>query len=190
MKLKELIAKIDKSPDNKNEVDISRFGERVFDCHDMPFNWIEQDRLVSYWVSCWYCTDTWVGEQAYFLDDEFVALSTQLARKSRRTFSWVSKEAYDKVEAYVRSFIEKNAASISVLDMDADYGEGYKISYNSQILSHLKATLDGQPVKIVRSKERSYDDLHSVEIKIGKEKQEIDVDELLFSYLIKGDEND
>ena len=72
MKLKELIARIDKSPDNKNEVDISRFGESVFDCHDMPFNWIEQDRLVSYWVSCWYCTDTWVGEQAYFLDDEVI----------------------------------------------------------------------------------------------------------------------
>lgn len=190
MKLKELIARIDKSPDNKNEVDISRFGERVFDCHDMPFNWIEQDRLVSYWVSCWYCTDTWVGEKAYFLDDEFVALSTQLARKSDCTFSWVSKEACDKVKAYVRSFAEQSTPNISILDMDTDFGEGYKISYNSQILSHLKATLDGQPVKIVRSKERSYDDLHSVEIKIGKEKQEIDVDELLFSYLIKGDEND
>lgn len=64
------------------------------------YDWIEQDetnpRFRVYWLKTWYCTDTWVGYRAWFLDDELVAMTYQAGRKYDEEFSWVSKEAYDK----------------------------------------------------------------------------------------------
>jgi len=187
MKLRELIEIIDKSSANRENVDISCLASRVFDNHDIP--WVEQDRLVAYWLSCWYCTDTWVGIQAYFLDDEFVALSTKLARKSDTTFDWVSTDAFHKVKDFVESFAEDQSLKISILNAEEEFGDGYRVSYNTQILSHLKATLDGQPVKVVRSKEQDYHDFCSAEVVIDKKQQKVDVARLLFSYMVVSEDS-
>ena len=68
--------------------------------------WSEDTRLKAYHVKTWLCTDTWVGWVAYFLDSEFVCLSTQNARKSDTEFEFVSKEAHSKLRDYLFSLVD------------------------------------------------------------------------------------
>ena len=186
MKLKELISKIDKSFSNQAEVDIICIANEAFALYDM-YSWVEQTRLVSYWICNWYCTDTWVGIKAFFFDNEFVAVSSKMARKNPPKFDWVSKEAYSKVKRYVESCNEKEVPEISLLDMERDFGSSYKIDYASQILPHFKASLDGKPVEMLRNKDpRSCE--HEVLIRMDGKKQIINVNHLRFSYFVVSDE--
>lgn len=62
MKLKEIIEKIDRETQNEEEVDTVNLGEMF----GLNLGWVVQERLKSYWVSKWICTDTWVGQKVYF----------------------------------------------------------------------------------------------------------------------------
>ena len=54
------------------------------------------NKLTYYWASRWQCTDSWVGIRLYFYEGEFVAVSSQSARKSHENFDWKDKESYFK----------------------------------------------------------------------------------------------
>ena len=59
-------------------------------------------------VNTWFCTDTLVGVNAYYLDGQFVALSFQRYRKSHVEFKWTSIEDATKVQALIRKISADN----------------------------------------------------------------------------------
>lgn len=61
----------------------------------------ERARLKGYWITKWNCTDTHVGEMAYFLDDELVFTCEQTARKNDAYIYFVDQAAYDKVKVFI-----------------------------------------------------------------------------------------
>ena len=132
MKLKEIIANLDKSDKNSCYPDIDRM------INDMGiYGYISEnaDRLKGYYFLNWQCTDTFVGGRAYFFDDVLVATSWQNARKSYEDFQWVSKDAYKTVKNYLLSLIEENEPHIDIVDLEEEFGVGYPVSYGSQIIT-------------------------------------------------------
>lgn len=144
--------------------------------------WSNDERLKGYYLKVWLCTDTWVGQIAYFLDGEFVYLSTQSARKSDIDIEFVSQESAKKIEKYLRSLIEQeNEKTFTLLDLDEEVTPFYKIQYNTQIL-HKTALYDNDEVSIV-SKRNEHKDFHTVKILLtdGTSK-EVDCRDLKFKY--------
>ena len=150
------------------------------------YSFIDQDRLVSYPISQWLCTDTHVGCEVYFLDDEFVAISMQTARKSSTVFEWKSQESFDTVREFVKTLIEEEEVfdSPNIIDnLDEDWGIGYQINYNGCLFrEHEKeATLDGESVEIIERLNGMC--AKEVKIKHSNFKEEwIDVEKLLFRW--------
>jgi|GEM_PF-1756746 len=154
-----------------------------FDIFDL--GWSDDTRLKAYHVKTWLCTDSWVGWEAYFLDNEFVYLSSQNARKSDVDFEFVSKEAGIKVRDYLLSLTSNERENyIPILDLKQEFPEKYKIEYNSQIL-HRTAWFGAEKVKIKKTR-YAYDSVHyfhTVEIENEKgEVLEVDCRDLEFEY--------
>lgn len=138
MNWKNLIENVDKSKENRNDVDLISLGEREFGKFDIPWLNAEDTPLKSYWYAKWLCTDTWVGGKIYFFNDEFVAVSWQSARKAYEEFHWASEEAYEKVAAYLESIRQAdNIAHLGINfldDIEDEVQEGFTIDYGSQAL--------------------------------------------------------
>lgn len=73
-------------------------------------------RMRAYPIRVWMCTDTMVGIYVYFLDGELVAVSCQSARKSSKTYRFVSDEAWTKIHNLLRSLDKDSADEIHALD--------------------------------------------------------------------------
>ena len=97
MKIIEIANKIDKSKKNEEFVETDQFSDEF----GYEFDWVEQDRLKSYWIGNWYCTDSYVGFKMYFLNDVPVAVSSQSGRKSEEKFEWFSEELALRVRDYL-----------------------------------------------------------------------------------------
>lgn len=133
MKIKDIINKVDKK--HKDDVFIGQIAEQLgIDV----YNWDDQDRLTSYYIGNWYCTDTYVGYKVYFLDDEPVMVSSQTARKNDEHFEWLSKEAFMKVKDYILSFKENDEYEFDLVDLNEDIGETYKIHYHGALFDYHK----------------------------------------------------
>lgn len=168
MKLKDIIANLDKSAKNMDGVDLEAMSTEV---GYVSNSWlISQDRdnprMKSYWIANHICTDTWVGYRAYFLDDVFVCCSHQGARKSDEVYTWVSVEAKIQVKEYIKSLdtvaIEEEEASL--LDMEEDMGDGYPIQYTEQMLRN-KVLYNGGIVEVVRDDGDGYKNCHTITVK-------------------------
>ena len=110
-------------------------------------------RLEEVWISHWLCTDTQVGEKAYFLDGEFVAYSIQPARKSNEEFLWASKDAYGKVKDYIESLLDREEYIPVLTDehLNVDQSDHYTVDYAGQLLPGSQAYWhDGIPVTFIR----------------------------------------
>ena len=184
--LKKLISEIDF---NNKYVEDSPDWETlssIFNIYDL--SWREDTRLKCYFIKKWYCTDSYVGIRAYFLDNEFIAISNQTGRKMDEEFSFVSKEVGLKLKTYLESLVEDQDSNLDIIDEDflnAEIPLTYKIEYNSQIL-HKQGFLNSEKVEIIKTRyswEEKDKYFHTVEIKLtnGK-KQEIDCRELDFEY--------
>jgi hypothetical protein len=134
MKIKEVIERINKKNPDLYAIDTlaKEFGIDIDykKCDNGNTN------LVSYWLECWYCTDTWVGTQFYFLDDKFIAYSTQNARKSRVRVYWASKEAICKTKKFIESYSCSHEDDLPLVNFDEDIGEGYQIDWTSELLTN------------------------------------------------------
>ena len=149
MKLIEIANKIDKSERNKSYVDL----EDLINEFNLDFNlyYVDQDRLKSYYICNWLCTDSWVGWRMYFLDDEPVAVSSQVGRKYGEEFEWFSKEIALKVRDYLISLNQKSddELNLRLCNIDDDIGNSFKIGFSGQILNPDKATYNGELIKIL-----------------------------------------
>ncbi len=148
--------------------------------------WSDDVRLKAYLVKTWLCTDSWVGWVAYFLDGEFVCISSQNARKSDVDFEFTSKEAALQVRDYLLSLRDlEDMQTIYLIDLDTEVPEKYKIEYNSQIL-HRTAWNSTEKVKIVKTRypyEYKGNGFHIVEVEYSDgQRLEVDCRNLDFEY--------
>lgn len=170
MKLIDIAKRIDKSTENENWVDIQELGYEL----DINVDYTEQDRLKSYWIGNWYCTDSYVGYKMYFLDDEPVAFSTQTGRKSDENFEWFSLDCVKKVREYLLSLIVKEEGiNVSICDINEEIGDSFKIQFNGEILNKDRVMLNGEKVEIlerIKNKPYGIDTELKVKLSSGKEK--------------------
>lgn len=184
MKIIEIAERIDKSKSNEEWIDIQDIGRELG--LDVPF--VEQERLKSFWVGNWYCTDTYVGYRMYFLDDVAVAFSVQNGRKSAENFHWFSLESATNVKKYLLSLISENEKelNITICDVNEDIGDSFKISYNAEILENDNVTFNGEKVKLIeRIKNKPYgiDTMQVIQLPNGETKQ-VEILELDFGFHI------
>jgi hypothetical protein len=134
MNIREALDNLDTSESNLSDVDIDAFI-RALDYQEHNWNdyCISHDafetRVKAYWITKWYCTDSWVGIRAYMLDGEPVAVSYQQGRKWDVAVSFLSDAAAKNIREFVDRIIkeddEKNKYDISIVDMDAEIGLGW-----------------------------------------------------------------
>lgn len=150
MKLRELIANVDRSEKNEDDADIDAF------CQALDINeWLGWDkrfdeRVKGYALTQWLCTDTHVGMNVYFMDDEPAAVSTQSARKSDVYIRFVSEEAALKVRDFILSLAKEDEKFYpTIAALDDEYGESYTVRYHSELLTDI-GLYGGAPVKVQR----------------------------------------
>lgn len=184
MKLIDIANTIDKSKKNEDWIDLYELG-REFDL-DVPYT--DQERLKSYWFGNWYCTDTIVGYKMYFFDDKPVAFSYQKGRKWDEELSWFSENAANDVKAYLVTLLEAkdDELNISLVDINKEIGDSYKIEFNAQLLGTKPAKLNGVPVEITKKyNDHPYRIDTQVTIKRPTgEEQDVSIRDLDFSFFV------
>lgn len=135
MRIKDIIYKVDKSEKFKCDVYI---GEIAGEFHLDISNWDCHDRLTSYYIGDWYCTDSRVGYKVYFFDNKPVAVSSQTGRKCDENIEWLSKDLYNLVKEYVISFLVTEEYTIFLANLEDEIHDYYKINYHSQLFEYHK----------------------------------------------------
>lgn len=186
MLLKDIISNLDKSEQNEDRSivwDLEDMGVEVglqLECGTHQN--MNDYKLKCYWIANHYCTDTFVGYRAYFLEDKFVALSYQPARKSDEVYEWVSKEAFIKVRNYILSLQVEESVDFpeKFLDMEEDFGKGYPVQYTGQLLRK-DVWLDKEMVRV--KEERSFVNgeynFHQIIVQKGNKLIETDIRNIL-----------
>jgi len=186
MELQHIVDTIDKS--NPMQMDITGIAYEMGLPNGDEWDWSDNE-FKQYWVRRHYCTDTHVGVTAMFLNDEFVGVTQQTGRKMDVEYQWVSTEAYRKVRDFVMSLClpeEVEDDGIAIVDMSEEMGDGYHVSYGSQILDK-EAIFEptGEAVTFVRSFDRhtEVEKWRDVEVKFPNgEKRVINMSEYLIPY--------
>lgn len=187
MKLKEIIDRIDKSKKNESYIDLQELASQEFDIHSW-FNYSENLALKSYYFLKWYCTDSYVGGRAYFLNNELVATSFQAGRKADENYYWASSFAKDKVKKYILSIMDEETQNdvVELFDLNAEYNEGFTIEFASQLLTNdvlLKETLE--PVRVIQKWNDDIEKWKLVKIKKSSgEEKIVEMKDILIPYNI------
>ena len=157
----------------------------IYDIYDL--GWSDDERLKCYHIQVWQCTDSWVGINAYFLDDKFVCLSQQSSRKSTPEFEFISKDASDSVHKYLSSLRDIPDPTISILsndDLDTEIESTFSTNYSGEII-HKTGKYRGHDIKILNTRysHESGKYFHTVEIEYpdGK-KDEVDNREIKLAF--------
>lgn len=192
MKLKELIEKLDKSDANESWISIN--DDDLRQELGLPSGWVNTEakdiQLKAYFLFKWYCTDSYVGYRGYFLNDELVAVSTQMGRKCSEVFEWVSTELYKKTKEYIRSLMDDNddEPNLNILDLDEvipDYG--MQVDFSEQILGDKAYLVDTKELVKITKRNYGYDTntWKKVEIELSTgEKKVVDVTDVIIPYCV------
>lgn len=190
MKLIELINNIDKSDKNSSWVDFSHvMSELSMSYYSLGDAFHQQTRLKAYWLWKRYDTDTYVGIEAFFLDDEFVFLNTTTGRKNGDgDIEFKDKASKDKVFAYLLTLMEDDEDQCSYIDnLDEDMGFGAPVFYSSELLTDNLLNKNGDKFLVTETYSRDKDSdkwsLVKVKDEQGKE-QVVELDELLVPYCL------
>lgn len=184
--LKQLIEKASQLPKQEynlwDEDLLSAVGLDIYyHNYDDPVN------LTTNHLKQWCCTDTWVGIDVIYLNNNPVAVTNQAGRKMDVNIYFLSEEAKNSVKDYLISLYNNQQDCADYLtedDLNEEMGDYFKIEDSSQVL-YKTAWLNGEQVEITQ-KPRNLNNkinLHTVAIKHkdGVEKW-IDVRELDFEY--------
>lgn len=177
MTLRELIHNIDKSDRNSNHPNIDHYANEL----DLICNsWFsEASKIQVFWLWKRYDTDTYVGTEAIYLENEFIALNTTTGRRNGSgDLEFVSKEASIKLRKYIVSLMNDNEEedNIPLIDMDEEMGVGIPISYGSELLTKtLFCTATNETVHVTNSWE-GHSDIEKwslVEVKTASGESEV-----------------
>ncbi len=182
MDIKYLLKNLDRSDSNSDAVHYNLEGlvsECSLDCWGVSDNSEGEDvRLKAYWMANHYCTDSYVGYRAYFLDGIFVCLSYQGSRKSDEEYEWLSKEAFLSVRDYLLSLVvedEEIDLPTEFINLDEDIGDGYPIQYTGQLLRK-EVLYKGKLVDVIKDDSDGYRNFHTITIKEKDTSREVDID--------------
>lgn len=184
MKLIDIINSIDKN--NKGLQSQPAWSDiaQAFQIHDLGC--YDDKRLTAYHIVTWYCTDSYVGLRAYFLDDEFIGISEQSGRKSNEDFKFVSKEIALKVRFYLESLRAPNSyLPHGYLDLEEEVVDYYSIDFIQGILPQFHKygiCKNNEKVELVATSSRlRYDNFDIVKVKFenGEEKL-VDIKDIRF----------
>lgn len=159
------MSRVDKSHGCPNWVDLEDL-ERALNLPSGFRSWDQsvQERFKGYFLINWMCTDTWVGFEVIFLDDEMVACRIQDARKSDPTIEFTSVQAAKKVyDVLLPSFDESN---VPVVKSDQTLGARYSVQFATQLLN-FEGFYNDKPVKLVRERYKSAERMVTVEDEDG-----------------------
>lgn len=157
-------------------------------------SWLEVDeRFVVRPIKEHMCTDTVVGMYAIFLDNQFVMLWSQRARKSDVDLFEVGRAETETLRRYLESFVAKEETpelpQFSSLDIQLPVG--VTVDYASQLVSptHSRAiirTADGYKWIDVDTlaTSRKYQYEYSNPMVITKSGEEYPLAEVLFPYMV------
>lgn len=125
--------RVDKSRQNEGNVDIEDLEQAVGIVPTYRQSVQEfYTRFKAYYIIKWQCTDSWVGLQAIFFDDELIATSWQEGRKCGTDVDLISIEAAEKVYNFLAPKFE--AAQVSMVNAGEVIDPFYTVSYGSQLL--------------------------------------------------------
>ena len=188
MKLSDIVDNLDRSKANEQYVDLEDLvTELNLTCYGVC-QASENPRLTSYWIANHYCTDTYVGLRAYFLDDLLVAVSAQAGRKSDENFEWVSLGSARAVQAYILSLEAEEVLSVTIANFDEEMGDGYPVEYVGQLLTN-KVLYKGELVEVTKEDSQDYKNLHTITIKtIDGTEKDIDIRDTLSPWKLNKEE--
>jgi len=189
--LRQIINGIDKNKTPRGSVSLEYLcqaaGVDSYNIDGTAFYEDSDKRIDSYFVRPHYCTDTWVGIQAHFLDNELVAVSNKTARKDDEFYFFVSNEAAEKVKQYLLSFPVEETIHYDLIDLDSElHDEKYSVFYSQNIL-HKFGWYKGKKVEIVKTRfdrsQEGLDHFYDVQIKLDDGTTKIvRTSDLLFDY--------
>jgi hypothetical protein len=151
MKMRELIEKFKPLPLEEREWNSADIEELSYEVGVSPtYNYSDEwnTRCTSHPVATWLCTDTHVGMHFITLDDEVVAVSMQIARKSDVTYKFVSAEAHKKLRDFILSVTITEEEQFSILDLDEEVNVGYTVDYGSNLLTD-NVIVYGRPATVI-----------------------------------------
>lgn len=147
--VREIFERVVKTKDNQDEDDIEGLTEALgIQYH---FNRWGDDfaPLKVYWVAPFRCSSEWVGQRAYFLNDEPIAISVQMARRSEEQFYFVSEEAANKMRMFLyERMAHDNERPVELISFDHDVPDTFSVSFASAFIDR-KGTYQGRPVEVL-----------------------------------------
>lgn len=137
MNLLDVLLNVDQSPGNYSDVDPYLFSESVG--LDDFVDWtLFNLHVKSYWVKHHYCTDSWCGVKAVYLNDELVGILEQEHRKSSVNIQYLSTACGDKMREFILENIDDTIsyALISQVELDKEVNIqlGYGVDFTSELL--------------------------------------------------------
>ncbi len=134
MNIIELGEKVNKS--NKHYVDYEALcNEFNFDYYNLDY---ENTSFYVYWIAPWYCTDTYVGYLALYLNDTLLAIIVQYSRKDDTIFFWKSRDEYNMAKEELLRWMDPPKIN-TVVDFPPATNilqeSGYRIFHSSNLLS-------------------------------------------------------
>lgn len=212
MKMREAIENVLKTDQNSTCIDLDEIGAEVGyqNIHDFDYTSF-YNRLKGYFITRKLCTDTWVGIVAYFIDDEFVFITEQTARRSGIDFKFAELGSEDTVRDFLTSLeLYGENPQNAYIDMDEEIGDTYKHDANYSIITsdaildstgekiklkmnHLSRngfttmkTIDGDEFEVLNSDLLERDKVVGTAESTGDTTRVFHVDEISFPYLTNG----
>jgi hypothetical protein len=151
MLLSELIQNIDKSKKNSSNPDIEHYANALGVITNSFF--AQSDKLQVFWLWKRYDSDSYVGIEAIYLDDEFIGLNTTTGKNSGDgELEFVSKEASVKLREHILTLMHDEEENVAIINMSEEMGEGVPVSYSSELLTKkLFCTFKNETVNITQS---------------------------------------
>lgn len=105
-----------------------------------------EERVTSYWLIKWLCTDTWVGLRALYFDDELVGQIWQDARKSSAVITFVSIASAERLRDYLLT--ANPESKYPLINPAEELEDTYGVAYSSQLLV-TSGLYQNKPVTVV-----------------------------------------
>jgi len=138
MKLIDAINTIDRSQKNSNLANLEDFCQALDLDFYSSYDWSAfSNKVQAYWLTTWYCTDQRVGIQIYFMDDEFIAVGHQIARKETNNIEFKDQETAIRVRDWMLT-LHKEQRRLPVIDpkeLDQEIGTVYRVNYPEQLIA-------------------------------------------------------
>jgi len=147
MNMKDLIKEAEKYEKNSFGVCYSIKEKLGFWSVDIPDE--QEERFTAIMPIKWCCTDSYVGLTFYYFDNEFICYSWQEGRKCDKNFYWASKEAYEKVYNFIKSFeLNENIEYLRFVFFEEEINDYYYVEFYNQLLSEF-GVYNGRNVAII-----------------------------------------